>query len=137
MESIRDQAEAEETASAADDEGGEEEDNNDWVGNVVKNIQEEGEEGGGRGSGRGDKGGSAKDSSYDDVARESTPATGSPDVESYALAIEAWDRCQRWNLGDEGGIGGGGTTRIYPSSSRQGFSTLRRKGLRLKVMRHE
>ena len=44
MESIRYQAEAEETA--ADDEGGEEEDEDDyWDGKFVNNIQEEGEEG--------------------------------------------------------------------------------------------
>ena len=38
----------------------------------------------------GDKGGSSKDGSYNGVARESTPATVSTDVEYYALAIEVW-----------------------------------------------
>ena len=93
MEPIRDQAEAEETTAAADNEGGgdeeEEEEDDDLVWNVRKNIQEEGEEGRGGGSGRGSKGGSAKDDSYVSVAPESTPATGSTDVESYALVIEA------------------------------------------------
>ena len=46
--------------------------------------------GGRGGSDRGNKGGSAKDGSYDGVSQESTPATGSPEVESYALVIEAW-----------------------------------------------
>ena len=77
MESMRYQAEAEETAVAADDEGEEED---DWNGNVEKNIQEEGEEGGEGGSGRGDKGRLEKDGSYDGVDRESTPATVSPDM---------------------------------------------------------
>ena len=44
MESIRDRAEAKETAAAADDEGKEEEEeDNNWDGYVGKNIQEEGE----------------------------------------------------------------------------------------------
>ena len=91
MESIRDHAEAKEPVAAANEKGEEEEeeDNEDWYGNIGKNSQEEGEEGGGGGSGRGEKGGSMKDSSYDSVDRESTPATGSPDVESYDLVIEA------------------------------------------------
>ena len=125
MESIRDQAEAEETVAAADDEGGEEDNDNDWDGNIVNKIQEEGEEGVGGGSGRGDKVGSAKYGSYDGVDRESTPATGYPDVESYALVVESWSQRQRWNLGVRGGVGGrvgrgsgGGATRICPSSSR-------------------
>ena len=120
MESIKDQSEAEETVAVIDDkgEGGEEDDDDNWDGNFGKNIQEEG---GGGGSGRGDKGGLAKDGSYNGVAQESTPATGSPNVEYYALVIKAWDRCQRWNL--RGGGGGGVVMRIYPSSSRRGSST--------------
>ena len=123
MELIRYQAKAEETAAAADDKGEEndDDDGNNWDGNVGKNTQEEG---GGGGSGRGDKVRSAKDGSYEGVTRESTLATGSPDMEYYALFIEAWARLQRWNLGD-GGIcgGGGGATGIYPSSIRRGYST--------------
>ena len=40
MESIRDQAEAEETAAAVDDEGEEDEDDDNWDGKVGNNIQE-------------------------------------------------------------------------------------------------
>ena len=74
MKLIRDQADSKETSAAANDKEEEEEDtdNDDWDGNVGKTIQEEGERGGGGGSGRSDKGGSAKDGSYDIVAREST-----------------------------------------------------------------
>ena len=92
MELIWDQAKAEETAAAADDEMEEEKDDgdNDWYGNVGKNTQEEGEKGRGGISSRGYKGGLAKDGSYYVMAQESTPATGSPGVESYALVIEAW-----------------------------------------------
>ena len=39
MESIRDQAEAEETAVAADDEGGGEEEDDDWDENFRNTIQ--------------------------------------------------------------------------------------------------
>ena len=129
MESIRDHAEAKEPVAAANEKGEEEEeeDNEDWYGNIGKNSQEEGEEGGGGGSGRGEKGGSMKDSSYDSVDRESTPATGSPDMESYALVIEAWVRHHIWILGGRGGGGGegggGGRNGIYLSSIRQGSST--------------
>ena len=42
MESIRDQADAKETAAAANYEGGGEEDEDDWDGDVGKNIQQEG-----------------------------------------------------------------------------------------------
>ena len=40
MESIRDQAEAEETAAAVDDEGEDDEDDDNWDGKVGNNIQE-------------------------------------------------------------------------------------------------
>ena len=75
------------TAYEDGEEEGEEEEDGDWDGNVGKNIQAEG---GGGGSGRCDMGGSAKDGSYYGMAQESTPATGSPDVEYYALVMKSW-----------------------------------------------
>ena len=125
MESIRNQAEAEETAAAADEKREEEdEDNNDdWDGNFGKNIQDKekkGEEAAAAEATRADRRRTADTISWPWL---STPVTGSPDVGSYALVIDAWAQRQSWNLRDEGCGGGGGATRIYPSSSRRGSLT--------------